>query len=109
MVGILGKKLGMTQIFDEKGAPVVVTVIEAGPCAVLQVKTLEKDKYSAIQLGFSDKREKNTTKPELGRFKKANTAPKRFVKEFRAMTGNYKVGDSVDISIFNKGEFVDVI
>lgn len=110
MFGILGRKIGMTQIFDEKGSPVPVTVIEAGPCTVLQVKTAEKDKYCAIQLGFLDKKESLATKPALGHFKKANSKPKRFVREIRQdQNANYKAGDMVDISIFNKGEYVDVI
>ena len=108
MVGILGKKIGMTQIFNEKGMPVVVTVIEAGPCTVLQVKEPKKDKYSAIQLGFLERRASLATKPELGHFKKAGTLPKKFVKEIKGID-NYKIGDIIDVSIFNKGEFVDVI
>lgn len=108
MVGILGKKIGMTQVFNEKGMPIVVTVIEAGPCPVLQVKTKDKDKYSAIQVGFLEKRASLVTKPELGHLKKANATPKKFIKEIKGID-NYKIGDIIDVSVFNKGEFVDVI
>ncbi len=108
MVGILGKKIGMTQIFDEKGSPVPVTVIEAGPCTVLQVKTKETDGYQAVQIGFGEKREKLVTKPELGHFKKAGTTPKRFIKEIKGLD-NLKINDIISVSIFNKGEYVDVI
>ena len=83
MLGILGKKVGMTSIFLENGKNVACTVIEAGPCVVTQVKTKETDGYNSVQMGFEDKKEKNTTRAELGHFKKANTAPKREVVEFR--------------------------
>jgi large subunit ribosomal protein L3 len=82
MSGLLGKKIGMTRIFDEVGNMIPVTVIEAGPCYVTQVKTREKDGYDAVQLGYGSKKEKNTTKPLLGHFKNANTAPQRKLKEF---------------------------
>ena len=82
MSGLLGKKIGMTSIYDEAGKMVPVTVIEAGPCVVTQVRTIEKDGYSAIQLGFDEKKEKNATKAEIGHFAKAGTTPKKLVREF---------------------------
>jgi large subunit ribosomal protein L3 len=109
MKGILGKKIGMTQLYTEKGALVAVTLIEAGPCAVLQVKESAKDKYTAIKLGFDDKKENRTTKPDLGNFKKANSKPKRFVKEIRLeSTEGYKAGQEIKVDIFKEGEFVDI-
>ncbi len=93
MKGILGKKLGMTQVFTPEGNVLAVTVIEAGPCVVLQKKDLENDGYEAIQLGFSDKKEKRSNKPEAGHAKKANTAPKRYVRELRGIDlAAYEVG-----------------
>jgi len=107
--GILGKKLGATQLYTEDGTLTPVTVIEAGPCAILQVKDPNKDKYMAIKLGFENKSEKRTNKPDLGNFKKANTAPKRFVKEIRVNSiEGYKVGDEIKVDIFQKGSFVDI-
>ena len=82
MQGLIGKKVGMTSIFDENGKNIPCTVLEAGPCVVTQVKTVEKDGYNAVQLGFDDKKEKHSNKAEIGHFKKANTAPKRKVMEF---------------------------
>lgn len=109
MLGILGKKLGMTQIFKEDGRVVPVTVMEAGPCVVLDIKTKQKNGYDAIQLGFEDKKELVTNEPDLGRFKKANTSPKRFVRELRVEDSNvYKLGQVIDVSIFQVGDFVDV-
>jgi len=109
MKGILGKKIGMTQLYTEKGALVVVTLIEAGPCAVLGVKELAKDNYTAIKLGFDNKKESRTIKPDLGNFKKADSKPKRFVKEIRLeSTEGYKVGQEIKVDIFKEGEFVDI-
>jgi large subunit ribosomal protein L3 len=109
MKGILGKKLGMTQVFTAEGNVVAVTVIEAGPNVVLQKKDLENDGYEAVQLGFSDKKEKNANKPEAGHAKKANTAPKRYIREFRGVDlAGYEVGQEVKADIFAEGEFVDV-
>lgn len=108
-IGILGKKVGMTALFAENGKPIPVTVIEAGPCPVLQVKTVEKDKYSAIQIGFDDKKERLVTKPLLTKFKKLNLSPKRFIKEIRIKPDEkYEVGQEVKVDIFNPGDFVDV-
>jgi large subunit ribosomal protein L3 len=107
--GILGRKIGMTQVFAENGDLIPVTVIEATPNVVLQKKSEETDGYSAIQLGFEDKREKLANKPEKGHVAKANTAPKRFVKELReASLDAYEVGQEVKVDIFTAGETVDV-
>jgi large subunit ribosomal protein L3 len=107
--GILGRKLGMTQVFTPEGNVIPVTVIEAGPCVVLQKKDLENDGYEAIQLGFADKKEKNAVKPEIGHAKKAGTAPKRYVREIRGVDlAAYEVGQEIKADIFAEGEFVDV-
>jgi large subunit ribosomal protein L3 len=107
--GILGRKIGMTQVFAENGDLIPVTVIEAAPNVVLQKKSEETDGYSAIQLGFEDKREKLANKPEKGHVAKANTAPKRFVKELREVSLEaYEVGQEVKVDIFTAGETVDV-
>lgn len=107
--GILGRKVGMTQVFAANGDLIPVTVIEATPNVVLQVKTVETDGYEAIQLGFEDKREKLANKPEKGIVAKANTAPKRFVREFRDAAGEYVVGQEVKVDIFAAGDAVDVV
>ena len=107
--GLLGKKIGMTQIFKESGKLVPVTVIEAGPCPVLQIKTNDTDGYQSIQLGFDDKRESLVNKPDNGRFKKAGVSPKRFIKEFRVKDmADLKVGHEIDVDIFAPGDFVDI-
>ena len=107
--GILGKKIGMTQVFAENGELIPVTVVEAGSNVVLQKKTIENDGYEAIQIGFSDKREKLANKPEKGHVAKANTAPKRFIREFRGVNlDEYEVGQEVQVSIFAEGDVVDV-
>ncbi|KPV57083.1 50S ribosomal protein L3 [Paenibacillus sp. A3] len=107
--GILGKKLGMTQVFTPEGLVVPVTVIQAGPCTVLQKKDSENDGYEAIQIGFADKKEKNANKPELGHAKKAGATPKRYVKEFRGVQiSEYEVGQEIKADVFSEGEFVDV-
>lgn len=109
MKGILGRKLGMTQVFTAEGNVIPVTVIEAGPCVVLQKKDLENDGYEAIQIGFSDKKENNANKPEAGRAKKANTAPKRYVREIRGVDlASVEVGQELKADVFAEGEFVDV-
>ena len=109
MSGLIGKKIGMTSIFDENGKNIPCTVIEAGPCVVTQVRTNEVDGYEALQLGFDDKTEKNATKAELGHFKKAGTSAKRKVVEFQGFESEFKLGDSITVEVFNEGEFVDVI
>ena len=107
--GILGKKVGMTQIFSESGELVPVTVIEAVPNVVLQVKTVETDGYNAVQLGFDDKREVLSNKPAQGHVKKANTTPKRFIKELRdAELGDVEVGNEITVATFAEGDIVDV-
>ncbi|EFM11490.1 50S ribosomal protein L3 [Paenibacillus curdlanolyticus YK9] len=109
MKGILGKKIGMTQVFTAEGNVVPVTVIEAGPNVVLQKKDQENDGYEAVQLGFVDKKEKNSTKPAQGHAKKANTAPKRYIREIRGINlGEYEVGQVIKADVFTAGEFVDV-
>ena len=107
--GIIGKKIGMTQIFDEKGNVVPVTVIEAGPCVVAQKKTVEKDGYDAVQLGFVDTTEKRVSKAEAGHFKKNGLAVKRHLKEFRLDdVSGLNIGDTVAADIFAAGEKVDI-
>jgi large subunit ribosomal protein L3 len=107
--GILGKKLGMTQVFTADGTVIPVTVIEAGPCVVLQKKDIENDGYEAIQLGFADKKANRAIKPELGHAAKANTAPKRYIKEFRGIQlPEYEVGQELKADVFSEGDFVDV-
>ncbi|WP_141434116.1 50S ribosomal protein L3 [Bacillus sp. 03113] len=107
--GILGRKIGMTQVFAENGDLIPVTVVEAANNVVLQKKSVETDGYEAIQLGFEDKREKLANKPEKGHVAKANTAPKRFVRELRdASLAEYEVGQEVKVDIFSAGETVDV-
>ena len=107
--GIIGKKIGMTQIFDERGNAIPVTVIEAGPCAVTQIKTKGNDGYEAIQLGFIDVSEKKASKPQAGAAKKAGTSVKKHLKEFRLEDiSGYKTGDTVTAEIFAAGEKVDV-
>ncbi len=107
--GILGRKIGMTQVFVENGELVPVTVIEATPNVVLQTKSVESDGYEAIQLGFEDKREKLSNKPEKGHVAKANTAPKRFLREIRGIeVAGYEVGQEVNVNIFAEGDMVDV-
>ena len=107
--GILGKKVGMTQIFTESGELIQVTVVEATPNVVLQVKTVETDGYEAIQVGYQDKREVLSNKPAKGHVAKANTAPKRFIKEFKNVElGEYEVGKEIKVDVFQAGDVVDV-
>ena len=106
---LIGKKIGMTQIFDEKGKVVPVTVVEAGPCVVSQVKTVETDGYTAIQMGFGDVKPKHVTKPLQGHFKKADVAPKRILKEFRFDDCTaYELGQVIKADVFETGDKVDV-
>lgn len=106
---ILGKKLGMTQIFSADGVVIPVTVVEAGPCFVLQVKDKNKDGYESVVVGFDDKRENIVSKPLLGQFKKADVTPKRYIKEFKFENASeYNVGDSINASIFSEDDVVDV-
>ena len=108
MSGLIGKKVGMTSIFDDNGKNIPCTVIEAGPCVVTQVITEEVDGYNALQLGFDDKAEKRANKAELGHFKKAGSSTKKKVVEFRDFEGDYKLGETVGVDVFVEGEFVDV-
>ena len=108
MSGLIGKKIGMTSIFDENGKNLPRTVIQAGPCVVTQVRTQDTDGYDALQLGFDDKPVKNSNKAAQGHFKKANTAPKRKLVEFKDFESAYKLGDTVGVGLFQEGEFVDV-
>ena len=106
---IIGKKIGMTQIFDEKGNVIPVTVIEAGPCTVTRIKTNEKDGYEAVQLGFAAVADKRVNKPMKGQFEKAGVAPKKHLKEFRLDDiSGYKIGDTVTAEAFAAGEKVDI-
>ena len=108
--GLIGKKIGMTQIFDENGKMIPVTVIEAGPCVVVQKKTTENDGYEAVQLGYGDMKANKVNKPMKGHFSKADVAPKKVLKEFKlADTSSLNVGDIVKADIFAAGEFVDVV
>ena len=107
--GIIGKKLGMTQIFDAKGNVIPVTLIEAGPCAVAQKKTVENDGYEAIQLAYQDAKKKHLTKAEIGHFEKAGISPKKHLKEFRLEDcSGYEVGSVVTVDTFAEGEKVDI-
>jgi large subunit ribosomal protein L3 len=108
MSGIIGKKIGMTSLFDENGKNMPCTVIQAGPCSVLQVRTLEKDGYTAVQLGFDDKSEKNVGKALVGHFKKAGSAPKAKLVEFHEGFAGVNVGEEVKVNLFAEGEYVDV-
>ncbi|MEW5865781.1 MAG: 50S ribosomal protein L3 [Bacillota bacterium] len=108
--GILGRKLGMTQVFDEEGRLTPVTAIEAGPCVVVQKKTKDNDGYTAVQLGFGDIRESLLTRPERGHFKRAQVKPRRYLREIRVKEDSpYDVGDDVKVDIFNQGDLVDVV
>ncbi len=111
MKGILGKKVGMTQIFDDRGEVVPVTIIEAGPCFVAQIKTDERDGYSAVQLGFEETNPKHLTRPQLQHLRKSDLSPLRYLREFRLGPddGEYKEGQKITVDIFAAGEYVDVI
>lgn len=109
MLGILGKKIGMTSIFLADGKNIACTVIETGPCVVTQIKTKETDGYNSVQLAFDEKKEKNTTRAELGHFKKANTSPKRSVVEFRDFDKEVNLGDVLDVSsLIEEGDWLDI-
>lgn len=107
--GLIGKKIGMTQIFDETGAAVPMTLIEAGPCYVTQVRLPEKEGYAAVQLGFEEMKPKRLASGELGHLKKNELPPLRFLREFRVKDAEYKTGDKITVEIFGVGERVDVI
>lgn len=109
-VGLLGRKIGMTQIFDAERRAIPVTVIKAGPCIVIQKKTKNRDGYNSIQVGFEDKPKRLVNKPMMGHFDKTNgTSPKRVLREFRTSTEEYNVGDVINVNLFKIGQFVNVI
>jgi large subunit ribosomal protein L3 len=108
MSGIIGKKVGMTSIFDVNGKNIPCTVIEAGPCVVTQVKTSETDGYNALQLGFGDQKKHRMNKPQMGHFKKSGSTPKKKIVEFRDFEGEHALGSSISVDIFEEGEYVDV-
>ena len=108
MSGLIGKKIGMTSIYDEKGKNIPCTVIEAGPCVVTQIKTSEVDGYNAVQLGFNDKNEKHSNKSEAGHFSKSKSTAKYKLVEFQNFEQELNLGDSISVDHFNEGEFVDV-
>ena len=109
MKSIIGKKIGMTSIFDTNGKQTAVTIIEAGPCVVTQKKTTETDGYNALQIAFGDKKEKHSIKAELGHFAKANTAAKRIVKEIRDSESDKNIGETITVDIFAEGDDVEVV
>ncbi|MHC4543036.1 MAG: 50S ribosomal protein L3 [Planctomycetota bacterium] len=112
MAMLLGKKVGMTQVYDEAGKLLPVTVIQAGPCVIMQVKTAENDGYNAVQLAFDDVKPSRRKNPQVGHAKKADTTPKKFVKEMRLpeeAEPEYKVGDAITVSVFEENKFVDVV
>ena len=108
MSGLIGRKIGMTSLYDEQGKNIPCTILEVGPCVVTQVRTKEVDGYDALQLGFDDKAVKNTSKAAEGHFKKANTAPKKKVVEFQGFETDHRLGDTITVKHFIEGEFVDV-
>jgi large subunit ribosomal protein L3 len=109
MPGLLGKKIGMTSVFSADGKNIPCTVIEAGPCVVTQIKTVETDGYTAIQVGFQEKTEKHTNKAEAGRFKAAGVAPQRHLVEFKEIDKDFKLGEEITVEMFEANIFVDVI
>jgi large subunit ribosomal protein L3 len=109
MKGIIGKKIGMTSIFGEDGKQIACTIIEAGPCTVTQVKTPEVDGYNAVQLALGDKKEKHSTKSEINHYAKAQTAPKKFVKEFRDYSIDTTLGATLTLDMFSEGDTVEVV
>lgn len=109
MSGLIGKKIGMTSIFNNEGKQIACTVVEAGPCVVTQVKTVGKDGYAAVQLAYGEAKEKNTTSALKGIFKNANTTPKRKLVEFKGFENEMKVGEIISADLFSEGEYVDVV
>src|ERR1035437_6460188 len=108
MPGLIGKKIGMTSVFSVEGRNIPCTVIEAGPCIVSQVRTIEKDGYEAVQLGFQEKKEKHATKPEIGHFKKAGTTPKKKLVEFDGFGADVKLGDIITVDMLEVSNFIDI-
>ena len=109
MPGLLGKKIGMTSVFSADGKNVPCTVIEAGPCVVTQIKSVDKDGYAAVQVGFQEKTEKHTNKPEAGHFKAAGVKPQRHLVEFKEFEQEFKLGDTITVEMFEADTFVDVV
>ncbi|HOV70959.1 MAG TPA: 50S ribosomal protein L3 [Dysgonamonadaceae bacterium] len=109
MPGLIGKKIGMTSVFSAEGKSIPCTVIEAGPCVVTQIKTVEKDGYDSLQLGFVDKKDKHTTKAEKGHFNKAGVTPKRYLAEFKGFGNAYTLGSEITVDLFKDTVFVDVV
>lgn len=110
MPGLLGRKIGMTNLYSNDGKTIPVTIVEAGPCPVVEVRTMEKDGYEAVQLGFGEKKEKNVNKPEMGNFKKKNLSPLKFLKEFDNFDiNNVKIGDIIKADLFTEGEKVKIV
>ncbi|MBO0932229.1 50S ribosomal protein L3 [Fibrella aquatilis] len=110
MSGLIGKKIGMTSVYNADGQALACTVIETGPCVVTQVRTKDKDGYEAVQLGFGEKKEKHANKPMLGHFKAANTTPKRKLVEFKEFEQSFNLGDTLQVAdVFGEGDFVDVV
>jgi large subunit ribosomal protein L3 len=109
MSGIIGKKVGMTSIFDEAGKNIPCTVIEAGPCVVTQIRSVDTDGYSAVQLGYGEQKDKHTTGPLKGHFQKAGVTPKRKLVEFKTFEDEKSLGDTITVDIFQIGDFVDVV
>ena len=109
MPGLLGKKIGMTSVFSADGKNIPCTVIEVGPCVVTQLKTVEKDGYEAVQVGFQEKKEKHTNKPEAGHFAKAGVTPQRHLAEFKSFETKPSLGDTLTVELFTEGSYVDVV
>ncbi len=109
MSGIIGKKVGMTSFYDDNGKNIPCTIIEAGPCVITQIKTPDRDGYNALQLGFEEQKESRVNKPKMGHFKKAKVSPKKKLVEFRDFGGEFSLGDSITVEIFEEGEYVDVV
>lgn len=109
MSGIIGRKIGMTNFFEQNGKHFPCTIIQAGPCVILQIKNIERDGYSSIKLGFEDKKKKKTSKSDMGTFKKVSVSPKKKIAEFRCKNpNNFKVGQYIDVKIFSEGDLVDI-
>ena len=109
MPGLVGKKIGMTSVFSADGKNLPCTVIEVGPCVVTQIKSLEKDGYEAVQFAFEDKKEKHTSKAEMGHFKQAGVSPKRHLVEFKGFENEFKLGDVMTVEFFEENDWVDVV
>jgi large subunit ribosomal protein L3 len=109
MPGLIGKKVGMTSVYDQDGKNLACTVLEVGPCVVTQVKTQEADGYAALQVSFDDAKEKNTNKPQMGHFKKAGSQPKRISREFSNYKDDWNLGDTITVDIFKDDQWVDVV